>query len=112
MKMVCFKILLSLFTFSFVWGIEVKNDIYDTTFFYERFITQPNYENALNLAKYFYQIKSYENAIYWAIEANEFDLKQKEAWLIFINAKIKQGKYEQALKAKDEYEKLLENYFE
>lgn len=30
----------------------------------------------------------------------------------FINAKLKLGKYEDALRAKEEYEKLLGNYFE
>lgn len=88
-------------------AIDIENSTYDTALFYEKFILQPNYENALNLAKYFYQNKAYEEAIYWAIEANDFDLEQKEAWLIFINAKLKQGKYEHALKAKNEYEKLL-----
>ncbi|MCV3456865.1 CDC27 family protein [Campylobacter sp. CNRCH_2016_0050h] len=109
MKMICFKILIC---FSFLNAIEIQNNSFDQNIFYEKFINQPNYENALNLAKYFYQNKEYKQAVFWVIEANDFDLLQKEAWLVFINAKIKLGRYEDALIAKKEYEKLLEIYFE
>ncbi|OCX43138.1 hypothetical protein A7X81_07795 [Campylobacter ornithocola] len=109
MKMICFNLLVCL---SFLNAIDIQNDGFEQSVFYEKFINQPNYENALNLAKYFYQNKDYQKAIFWAVEANEFELLEKEAWLIFINAKLKLGKHEEASRAKEEYEKLLGIYFE
>ncbi|HEC1755364.1 TPA: hypothetical protein R1709_000126, partial [Campylobacter lari] len=62
MKMICFKILIC---FSFLNAIEIQNNSFDQNIFYEKFINQPNYENALNLAKYFYQNKEYKQAVFW-----------------------------------------------
>ncbi|EAK0847288.1 hypothetical protein [Campylobacter lari] len=109
MKIICFNFLICL---SFLNAMNIQNESFEQNVFYEKFINHPSYENALNLAKYFYQIKDYQKAIFWAVEANEFELLEKEAWLVFINAKLKLGKHEDALKAKEEYEKLLGNYFE
>ncbi|AJC90307.1 transformation system, membrane protein CtsX [Campylobacter subantarcticus LMG 24377] len=109
MKMICFSLFIYL---SFVNAMDIQNESFEQNVFYEKFIHHPSYENALNLAKYFYQIKDYQKAIFWAVEANEFELLEKEAWLVFINAKLKLGKHEDALRAKEEYEKLLGNYFE
>ncbi|EAL3939370.1 transformation system, membrane protein CtsX [Campylobacter lari] len=107
--MICFSLFIYL---SFVNAMDIQNESFEQNVFYEKFIHHPSYENALNLAKYFYQIKDYQKAIFWAVEANEFELLEKEAWLVFINAKLKLGKHEDALRAKEEYEKLLGNYFE
>ncbi|AJC84266.1 transformation system, membrane protein CtsX [Campylobacter peloridis] len=107
MKIICFSFL---FLLSFLYADSfavIKNEKVDSKILYEKFIQNPNYHNALNLAQFFYINKDYDKAIFWAVEANEIDNLKEEAWLVFINAKIKQGKNSQALKAKEEYEKLL-----
>lgn len=108
MKIICFSMLIMFLAFSKLKAkISIKNENVDSLILYEKFINNPNYINALNLAQYFYSIKDYKNSSFWAIEANEIEYLEKDAWLIFIDSKMKQGQIDQALKAKEEYEKVL-----
>ncbi|WP_291950621.1 hypothetical protein [Campylobacter sp.] len=107
MKIICFSFV-SLFLFSNLYAkVNIKNEYIDSLILYKKFTKDPNYTNALNLAQYFYINKDYKNAVFWSIEANSMECLEKDAWLIFINSKIQQGQMSEALRAKEEYEKIL-----
>ncbi|MCR6575569.1 hypothetical protein CINS5915_04220 [Campylobacter insulaenigrae] len=107
MKIICFSFI-SLFLFSNLYAkVYIKNEYIDSFILYKKFTKEPSYVNALNLAQYFYTNKDYKNAVFWAIEANNIEYLEKDAWLIFINSKIQQGQIKEAAKAKEEYEKIL-----
>lgn len=44
--------------------MNIQNESFEQNVFYEKFINYPSYENALNLAKFFYQIKDYQKAVF------------------------------------------------
>lgn len=72
------------------------------------FLQEKSYEKALIIAKTYFESSNYQEAINWAIKANEIDESKEDAWIIFANANIKQGNKQKALNAIDAY---LKKYF-
>ncbi len=68
-----------------------------------RFPTTRDYEDAMYLAKYYYEKKNYRKAEYWALQANTIDSSKEESWLIFGKSKAKQGRRVDALRVLQAY---------
>jgi len=69
----------------------------------ERFHVARDYDDAIYLAKYYYQKRRYKKAEYWAMQANTIDSTQEESWMIFAKAKAKRGRRAEALKVLQAY---------
>ncbi|MGH1600114.1 CDC27 family protein [Campylobacter majalis] len=65
----------------------------------ENFNKTHNINYALALAEKFLNQKDYNQAIEWALNANELDNDNEQSWIIFATAKYKQGNKDDALKA-------------
>jgi len=69
----------------------------------ERFRVTRDYDDAIYLAKYYYNKRQYKKAEYWAMQANTIDSTQEESWMIFGRAKAKRGLRADALKVLQAY---------
>ncbi|SHO81271.1 Transformation system protein [hydrothermal vent metagenome] len=85
----------------------------------KRFKNNQDPEDALFLARFYYESKKYKKAEEWAFIANELDDTSEESWLIYAKAKAKRGKILEAVHILDAYlkkynsigaRKLLEQY--
>ncbi len=85
----------------------------------QRFVTSQDPEDALFLARIYYEKKNYKKAEEWAFIANELNDESEESWLIYAKAKAARGEYLKAIHILDSYlqktnslgaRKLLEEY--
>jgi tetratricopeptide (TPR) repeat protein len=63
----------------------------------KRFLLSHNVDDALFLAKSYYKYGKYKKAEHWAYETNKIDADNTESLFIFIKAKVKLGKRNEAL---------------
>jgi tetratricopeptide (TPR) repeat protein len=71
----------------------------------EKFEYDKDKEDALFLARYYYDKQDYNRAMKWALETNKLDSDIEESWLIFAKAKAKTGKRVEAIR-------ILQTYFD
>ena len=85
----------------------------------KRFAISQDPEDALFLARYYYEKKRYKKAEEWAFIANELNDESEESWLIYAQAKAARGEHLKAIHILDGYlqksnslraRKLLEEY--
>ncbi len=63
----------------------------------KQFLTAPDPDNSLFLARNYYRLGKYRKAEYWALETNKIDDNIEESWLLFAKAKLKLGRREDAV---------------
>ncbi len=68
-----------------------------------RFQFNKNKDDALFLARYYYDKKQYKIALKWALETNKLDSDIEESWLIFGRAKAKLGMRTEAIRVLQAY---------
>jgi len=68
-----------------------------------RFFQTPDTDDALFLAKSYYDKGNYTKAEYWALQTNKVDDNIEESWLIFAKAKAKQGQINEAIRILTSY---------
>ncbi|ECO5693740.1 transformation system protein [Campylobacter jejuni] len=83
--------------------IEIDSKILNISDLKKSFYQNPSYEKALNLAKKYFDIKTYQKTIFWALKANELDKQKQDSWLIFAQAKRALGEEKEAQSALDAY---------
>ncbi|WP_170000081.1 CDC27 family protein [Campylobacter sp. RM9328] len=71
----------------------------------ESFAATNNQSYALEVARINFKNKNYNEAIKWALTANEIDSNTEESWVIFAKSKYYTGNKNDALKALKEYNK-------
>ena len=85
----------------------------------KRFEANQDPEDALFLARFYYEAKKYKKSEEWAFIANELDDTSEESWLIYAKSKAKRGKILESVHILDAYlkkhnsinaRKLLEQY--
>ena len=69
----------------------------------ERFRFAKNKDDALFLARYYYDKKAYKKALKWALETNKLDSDIEESWLIFGQAKARLGQRMEAIRVLQAY---------
>ena len=68
-----------------------------------RFPDTRDYDDAMYLAKYYYDKHQFRKAENWAMQANGIDSSQEESWLLYGKAKAKQGHRAEALRILQAY---------
>jgi len=68
-----------------------------------RFKFAKDKDDALFLAKFYYDKGIYSKSESWALEANKIDSNMDESWIIFAKSLSKQGKRAEALKVLQSY---------
>jgi len=68
-----------------------------------RFAFAKDKDDALFLARYYYEKKAYDKALKWALETNKLDSDIEESWLIFARAKAKLGERIEAIRVLQAY---------
>lgn len=63
----------------------------------KRFLESHDIDDALFLARSYYKKGDYEKAVYWALEINKLDEDMEEGLLIFVKAKAKMGRKNEAI---------------
>ncbi len=69
----------------------------------KRFRLGHDTDDSLFLAKAYYLKGNYKKAEYWALQTNTVNPDIEESWLIFVKAKYKQGKRNEAIHILDTY---------
>jgi tetratricopeptide (TPR) repeat protein len=69
----------------------------------KRFRFAKDKDDALFLARYYYDKKKYKKAMYWALETNKLDSDIEESWLIFARAKAHLGERTEAIRVLQAY---------
>jgi len=69
----------------------------------KRFRYAKDKDDALFLARYYYDKKAYKKALSWALETNKIDSDIEESWLIFGQAKARLGQRMEAIKVLQAY---------
>jgi len=62
-----------------------------------RFYQSHDIDDALFLARGYFRKKNYKKAEFWALETNKLNSNIEESWIIFVKAKVKLGKRNEAL---------------
>jgi len=68
-----------------------------------RFKVTRDKDDALFLARYYYEKKAYSKALKWALETNKIDSDIEESWLIFAKAKAQLGQRIEAIRVLQAY---------
>jgi tetratricopeptide (TPR) repeat protein len=68
-----------------------------------RFAFAKDKDDALFLARYYYDKKQYKQALKWALETNKLDSNIEESWLIFAKAKSRLGSRVEAIRIVQAY---------
>ena len=71
----------------------------------EKFQYDKDKDDAMFLARYYYDKKDYNQAMKWALETNKLDSDIEESWLIFAKAKAKTDKRVEAIR-------ILQTYYD
>jgi len=69
----------------------------------KRYRFAKNKDDALFLARFYYEKKQYKDALKWALETNKLDSDIEESWLIFGRAKALLGKRMEAIRVLQAY---------
>jgi len=69
----------------------------------KRFSSTQNKDDALFLARYYYDKKQYKKALRWSLETNKLDSNIEESWLLFGKAKAKLGQRMDAIRVLQSY---------
>jgi len=77
--------------------LKVLNDIE------QRFMRSHDIDDALFLAKNYYDRGNYEKAEYWALKTNKLNSGIDESWIIFAKAKAKMGHKQEAIGILESY---------
>jgi len=64
----------------------------------QRFASDPDKDDALFLARYYYDKKDYKQSLKWSLETNKMDSNIVESWLLFAKAKAKLGDRAEAIR--------------
>jgi len=83
--------------------VQTKKTEYTVQEIEKRFRFARNKEDALFLARYYYDKKQYTKALSWALETNKIDSNIEESWLIFGRAKAKLGQRKEAIRVLQAY---------
>lgn len=70
------------------------------------FRNRKDYTTAIEVARYYFETKDYENSIKWALNASNADSRGKqktESWIIYAKSLYLSGKQEQAIAVLDRY---------
>lgn len=70
-----------------------------------RFKFAKDKDDALFLAKYYYDKNSYDKAEFWALETNKLDNNVEDSWIIFAKSLAKKAKRAESIK-------VLKSYYE
>jgi len=68
-----------------------------------RFAFAKDKDDALFLARYYYDKKQYKEALKWALETNKLDSDIEESWLIFARSKARLGQRIEAIRVLQAY---------
>jgi len=68
-----------------------------------RFAFAKDKDDALFLARYYYDKKQYKKALKWALETNKLDSDIEESWLIFARSKARLGQRIEAIRVLQAY---------
>ncbi len=68
-----------------------------------RFAFAKDKDDALFLARYYYDKKQYKQALKWALETNKLDSDIEESWLIFAKSKARLGQRIEAIRVLQAY---------
>ena len=68
-----------------------------------RFAFAKDKDDALFLARYYYDKKQYKEALKWALETNKLDSDIEESWLIFAKSKARLGQRIEAIRVLQAY---------
>lgn len=68
-----------------------------------RFRLSHDTADSLFLAKAYYRKGKYKKSEYWALQTNKVNDRIEESWLIFIQAKLKQGQKNEAIRILNAY---------
>jgi len=71
----------------------------------QRFRSDPDKDDALFLARYYYEKKQYKQSLKWSLETNKIDSNTEESWLLFAKAKAKLGERMEAIR-------ILQTYYD
>ena len=80
--------------------IEKKADIKTLI---RQYNLSPNYELAIEIAKYFYKKNNLKAAQNWVLNANNLDATRPDSWLLFADILLKEGKKDKAKKVLSVY---------
>lgn len=84
--------------------IEIKPSSADTTkYLKEKFDSTGNIVFALMVSEEYYHMEQYNDAIRWALTANELDPKNERSWILFAQSKAKLGHRKEAIMALEEF---------
>ena len=80
--------------------IEKKADIKTLI---RQYNLSPNYDLAIEIAKYFYKQNNLKEAQKWVLNANNLDATKPDSWLLFSDILLKEGKKDKAKKVLSVY---------
>jgi tetratricopeptide (TPR) repeat protein len=83
--------------------VSSKKTEYTVTEIEKRFRFAKDKDDALFLARYYYDKKQYKTALNWALETNKIDSDIEESWLIFGQAKAHLGQRMEAIRVLQAY---------
>ena len=83
--------------------VHTKKTEYTVKEIEDRFRFAKDKDDALFLARYFYDKKQYKKALNWALETNKLDSDIEESWLLFGRAKAKLGQRMEAIRVLQAY---------
>lgn len=86
--------------------IEIKmhsSDADTTNYLKEKFDATGNIVFALMVSEEYYHMNNYNDAIRWALTANEIDPKNERSWILFAQSKVKLGYTKEAIMALEEF---------
>jgi tetratricopeptide (TPR) repeat protein len=84
-------------------NIRLSSNAIDIGEIEERFKNNPSPQLGLYLARYYYELKDYNEAYNYALKTNSINKDVEESWLIFSKSLIKLGRVEQAKKTLQYY---------
>lgn len=70
-----------------------------------RFSVAPDTDDALFLARVYYEKGNYKKSAHWALETNKLNGDIEESWLIFARSKAKTGQKNEAIRVLSQYAK-------
>jgi len=76
----------------------VVKSVKTTTDLIHIFEKSPTYDNAIKIAKIYFERKNYQKAVEWSKKANKIEPEKYESWYIFAKSLIKLGKVNKAKK--------------
>jgi len=75
----------------------------------KRFYESHDADDSLFLAKSYFRKGNYKKAEYWALQTNKVNKYIDESWLIFVKAKVKLGRKNEAIRVLTNYVKMSDS---